>query len=187
MHTGNSRRHHGVRPPTYNHARSIPSLRRCHAFLYKRAWPSVSHEIQMTTPERRIAHAVTSDTSVGSAAGIRSHTPPKRSSRTANPTLSDGGDLTSQCRPNERRTACSPSLHQLLGSGGVAGMAAQTSSAYGPSDCPLCCGSGGTYQRRHDDETKSSRAVSLGPAHGVKMRNRITQPSTSGHKEGEEK
>ena len=52
---------------------------------------SVSRAMQTTTPERGIVDAVPSDSAVGSAAGIRSHTPPKRSSRSANPTLSDTG------------------------------------------------------------------------------------------------
>jgi hypothetical protein len=51
---------------------------------------SVSRERQ-TTDECGVVDSVTSGTSVGSAAGIRSHTPPKRSSRTANPMLSDMG------------------------------------------------------------------------------------------------
>lgn len=33
-------------------------------------------------------------------------------------------------------------IRSLLGFGGVAGVAAQNGSAYGPSDCPLCCGFG---------------------------------------------
>ena len=47
---------------------------------------SVSREMHTTTPKRGIVAVVTADTLVGSAAGIPSHTPPKRSSRTANPT-----------------------------------------------------------------------------------------------------
>jgi hypothetical protein len=66
---------------------------------------SVSREMQTTTHERGIVDSVTSDPAVGPAAGIRSHTPPKRSSRTANPTLSAWGYLTSQRRPNEGRRA----------------------------------------------------------------------------------
>jgi hypothetical protein len=52
---------------------------------------SVSREMQVTTGERGTAVSVTSDTSVGSAPGIRSPSPPRRSSRTHNPTRSDVG------------------------------------------------------------------------------------------------
>ena len=52
---------------------------------------SVSRAMETTTPERGIVDPVTLDISVGSAAGIRSHTPPKRSSRTATRPLSDMG------------------------------------------------------------------------------------------------
>lgn len=66
---------------------------------------SVSRDMQTTTPERGIAGVVTSDTSVASAAGIGSHTPPKRSSRTATRRAATWGYLTPQCRPNEGRRA----------------------------------------------------------------------------------
>ena len=52
---------------------------------------SASRAMQMTTRERGTAVSVTSDTSVGSAPGIRSPSPPRRSSRTHNPTRSDVG------------------------------------------------------------------------------------------------
>jgi hypothetical protein len=66
---------------------------------------SVPREMQTMTPERGIVDPVTMDISVGSAAGIRSHTPPKRSSRTATRRSATWGYLTSQCRPNEGRRA----------------------------------------------------------------------------------
>jgi hypothetical protein len=47
---------------------------------------AVSREMQPTRLEHGILASVKSDTLVSSAAGIRSHTSPKRSSRTANPT-----------------------------------------------------------------------------------------------------
>jgi hypothetical protein len=51
----------------------------------------VSREMQTTTHERATVASVTSDTSVGSAPGIRSHALPRRPSRTRNPMLSDVG------------------------------------------------------------------------------------------------
>jgi hypothetical protein len=53
---------------------------------------SVSREMRTRTHQRGIVDVVTSDTAVGGAAGIRSHTPPRRPSRrTANPTFSAVG------------------------------------------------------------------------------------------------
>jgi hypothetical protein len=49
---------------------------------------SVSHEMQMATHD---VVSVTSDTSVGSAPGVRSHALPRRPSRTRNPTRSAVG------------------------------------------------------------------------------------------------
>jgi hypothetical protein len=40
-------------------------------------------------------------------------------------------------------------IASLLGFGGVAGMAAPIGSAYGPSDCPLCCGRSAVAQGTH--------------------------------------
>ena len=52
---------------------------------------SMSRQMQTTIPARGTTVSVTSDTSVGSAPGIRSPSLPKRSSRTHNPTRSDVG------------------------------------------------------------------------------------------------
>jgi hypothetical protein len=52
---------------------------------------SVSREMPMRTHERGTVVSIKSDTSVGSAPGVRSHTPPRRPSRTCNPTLSGVG------------------------------------------------------------------------------------------------
>lgn len=52
---------------------------------------SVSRELQVTTHERGTAVSIQSDTSVGSAPGIRSPSPPRRPSRTHNQMRSDVG------------------------------------------------------------------------------------------------
>ena len=52
---------------------------------------SVSCEARMRTHERGTVVSIKSDTSVGSAPGVRSHTPPRRPSRTRNSTRSDMG------------------------------------------------------------------------------------------------
>jgi hypothetical protein len=57
----------------------------------KRPPVSGSREMQTPTHERGIVDSVASDTSMGSAPGIRSCTPRRRSSRTHNPTRSDVG------------------------------------------------------------------------------------------------
>jgi hypothetical protein len=50
---------------------------------------SVSCAMQTTTHERGAVVSIKSDTSVGSAPDVRSHTPPRRPGRTRNPTHSD--------------------------------------------------------------------------------------------------
>jgi hypothetical protein len=66
---------------------------------------SVSGEMQTTTHKRGTVASVTSDTSVGSAAGIRSHAPPKRPGRTHNPTLSGVGIPHAAMQTKEMRRA----------------------------------------------------------------------------------